>query len=412
VQSHRKSEWNSFIERWSQLLCWTYSVIMKLVPFSFSRTVPKGRVRKGLLGFLSLLTISGLLVSKLNAPSFAIANTQSKTITVATRLVPPFVMGEQGKLTGFSVDLWQKISEQIDKKSTLVVYPSLSTMLRAVEQKKADVAIAAISITAEREQKFDFSYPMFASGLKILVRDSKSSGFVPNVLRDLFSPALMQIIGLAFVMVMVAAHLIWVLERRHPNSSISEQYFPGIFEAVWWSASTLATQAEEMPRGALGRVLAVFWMFIAVLFVAYFTATVTPGMTVQTLQGDIKGIEDLKGRVTATITNSTAAEYLQSRGLKTLEVDQINAAYAALLNKNVDAVLFDAPVLLYYAAHEGQGKVSLIGETLRDENYGILLPMNSPNRKPINEALLSLKENSTYQSLYVKWFKSSSDNPG
>jgi polar amino acid transport system substrate-binding protein len=319
-------------------------------------------------------------------------------------------MGEQDKLTGFSVDLWQKITKHLDKKSTLVVYPSLSTMLRAVKQRKADVAIAAISITAEREEKFDFSYPMFASGLKILVRNSKSSGFVPNILRDLFSPALMQIIGLAFVMVMIAAHLIWVLERRHPNSSISERYFPGIFEAVWWSASTLATQAEEMPRGALGRVLAVFWMFIAVLFVAYFTATVTAGMTVQTLQGDIKGIEDLKGRVTATIANSTAAEFLQSRGLKTLEVDQIDAAYAALLNKNVDAVLFDAPVLLYYAAHEGQGKVSLVGETLRDENYGILLPMNSPNRKPINEALLSIKENGTYQSLYNKWFKTSSDN--
>jgi polar amino acid transport system substrate-binding protein len=383
---------------------------MKLVLFSSFRTVAKGRVRKSLLGFLGLLMLSGLFVLKLNAPSVAVANTQSETIIVATRLVPPFVMGEQGKLTGFSVDLWQKITEHIDKKSTLVVYPSLSTMLRAVEQKKADVAIAAISITAEREQKFDFSYPMFASGLKILVRDSKSSGFVPNVLRDLFSPALMQIIGLAFVMVMVAAHLIWVLERRHPRSSISEQYFPGIFEAVWWSASTLATQAEEMPRGGLGRVLAVFWMFIAVLFVAYFTATVTAGMTVQTLQGEIKGIEDLKGRVTATIANSTAAEYLQSKGLKTLEVDQIDSAYAALLNKNVDAILFDAPVLLYYAAHEGQGKVSLIGEMLRDENYGILLPMNSSNRKAINEALLSLKENGTYQSLYVKWFKTSLDN--
>jgi polar amino acid transport system substrate-binding protein len=101
---------------------------------------------------------------------------------------------------------------------------------------------------------------------------------------------------------------------------------------------------------------------------------------------------------------------LKTKGLKTLEVDQIDAAYAALLNKNVDAILFDAPVLLYYAAHEGQGKVSLVGETLRDENYGILLPMNSPNRKPINEALLSIKENGTYQSLYNKWFKTSLDN--
>jgi polar amino acid transport system substrate-binding protein len=369
------------------------------------RIVPNKKLKKGFLGLLSVLLLSGLLIFKLNAPSFAAPNIQTGIITVATRLVPPFVMQEQGKLTGFSVELWQKITEQINRKSTLVPYPSLSSMLMAIEQKKADVAIAAISITAERERKYDFSYPMFASGLKILVRSPQQTGFLPNVLRDLFSPALMQIIGLAFVMVIVAAHLVWVLERRHPNSSISERYFPGIFEAAWWSAATLATQAEEMPKGALGRVLAVFWMFIAVLFVAYFTATVTAGMTVQTLQGDIKGLDDLKGRVTATVSNSTAAEFLHSKGLQTLEVGQIDSAYDALLSKKADAVLYDVPVLLYYMAHEGQGKVQLVGETVRDENYGILLPTNSPIRKPINEALLKLKENGTYQSLYEKWFK-------
>jgi polar amino acid transport system substrate-binding protein len=398
MQSNRKSEWNGFSKCLQQAIFWIYSLLAKPAPFSFSSSVLKVRIRKRYFGFLSLLTIGGLLLFKLNVPSFAVANTQAGTMNVATRLVPPFVLEDQSKLTGFSVELWQKITEQIDKKSTLVVYPSLSKMLAAVDRKKADVAIAAISITAEREQKYDFTYPMFASGLKILVRSPKPTGFVPNVLRDLLSPALMQIIGLAFVMVIVAAHLVWVFERRHPNSSISERYFPGIFEAAWWSASTLATQAEEMPRGVLGRVLAVFWMFIAVLFVAYFTATVTAGMTVQTLQGDIKGLDDLKGRVTATIANSTAAEFLQSRGLQTLNVDQIDAAYDALLSQKADAVLFDAPVLLYYAAHEGQGKVQLVGETVRHENYGILLPTNSPNRKPINEALLKLKENGTYQS--------------
>ena len=346
----------------------------------------------------------------LETPSVVIAQTQTQTLHVATRLIPPFVMEDKGKLTGFSVELWQKIAQQLGAKSTLTVYPNLPKTFLAVEQWTADLAISAISITAEREQKFDFSYPMFASGLKILVRNPQRTGFIPNVIRDLFSPALMQIIGLAFVMVIVAAHLVWFFERRHPRSSISERYFPGIFEAAWWSASTLATQAEEMPRGALGRVLAVFWMFIAVLFVAYFTATVTAGMTVQTLQGDIKGLDDLKGRVTATVTKSTAAEFLQSRGLQTLEVDQIDAAYDALLSQKADAVLFDAPVLLYYTAHEGQGKVRLVGETVRDENYGILMPTNSPNRKPINEALLKLKENGTYQSLYDKWFKTSSDN--
>jgi polar amino acid transport system substrate-binding protein len=352
-----------------------------------------------------LFFASALFVLSIACHGWVRAESPPGQLRVATRLIAPFAMQENGKLTGFSIELWQKIAAQLGMQFQFAVYPTLPKMLAAVEQNKADLAIAATSITAEREQKFDFSYPMFASGLKILIRNPHRSGYVPNLFRDLMSPALLQIVGLAVLMVIVAAHLIWFIERRHPKSLISHRYFPGIFEAAWWSASTLATQAEEMPRGALGRVIAVFWMFIAVLFVAYFTATVTAGMTAQTLQGDIKNLDDLNGRIVATNAGSTAAAFLRSRPLKIVEVDKIEVAYAALLAQQVDAVVFDAPVLLYYAAHDGQGKVQVVGEMIRDESYGILLRPKSPYRKPINRALLKLKENGTYQSLYDKWFK-------
>jgi polar amino acid transport system substrate-binding protein len=67
-------------------------------------------------------------------------------------------------------------------------------------------------------------------------------------------------------------------------------------------------------------------------------------------------------------------------------------------------VVYDAPVLLFYAAHEGKGKVQTAGAIFRKENYGIVFPSNSPYRKPVNEALLKLKENGTYDQLYTKWF--------
>ncbi len=334
----------------------------------------------------------------------------SGELRVATRLLSPFAMEEQGKYTGFSMELWQKVSAEIGKTSKIVVYPTLPEVLSAVQEKKVDVAIAAISITAEREQTLDFSYPMFNSGLQILVRSPKKSGFVPNLLRDLFSPVFLQLFAIAFGMVVVAAHIIWLLERRHRKSAIAEAYFPGIFEAAWWAASTLATQAEEMPKGASGRLMAIFWMFISVVFVAYFTATVTTSMTVQTLQGDIKGLEDLQNRTVATTAGSTAVEFLRSKQIKILEVDKIESAYDALLKQQVDAVVFDSPVLMYYASREGKGNVQLVGDMLREESYGIAVANNSPYRKPINSALLKLRENGTYQTLYDKWFKLKSDS--
>jgi len=70
----------------------------------------------------------------------------------------------------------------------------------------------------------------------------------------------------------------------------------------------------------------------------------------------------------------------------------------------VQAVVYDAPVLLYHAATEGKGSVQTTGPIFKEETYGIALPTGSPLRKPINEALLRLKQDGTYEELYTKWF--------
>jgi polar amino acid transport system substrate-binding protein len=350
------------------------------------------------------------------------------SLRMATRVIPPFVMTElgkptessqppesgkltePGKLTGFSIELWEKITAQMQVSYTTQVYDTLPEMLAAVKANQADLAIAAISITAERMEQFDFSYPMFAAGLQILVRNPGRGGFVPNLLRDLFSPVILQLVGLAVIMVAIASHIIWWFERGHPETMISCHYLPGILEAAWWAAATLATQADQMPKGLLSRILAVFWMFTAVVFVAYFTATVTTSMTVQQLQGDINSVDDLAGRTVATTTGSTAADFLQEHQIQTLAKPTIDDAYAALLNKQADAVVFDSPVLMHYAAQAGKGKVMLAGEIFREESYGILLSSNSPYRIAVNKALLQIKENGGYQKLYQRWFKASGEN--
>lgn len=354
-----------------------------------------------LLGVVSLM----LMLFLLQSPGMSQQQPPSPSLQVGTRVIPPFVIENKGELSGFSIDLWKNIAREIGVSSQFIVHPTVKDLLSAVEQGKTNLGISAISITAEREKKFDFTYPMFASGLQILVpSQTNSGGAFGNLLQMFFSPALLQVIGIALVLVLISAHIIWLLERGHEDGMISKSYFPGIFKACWWAAATLATQADEMPKGPLGRVIAVFWMFIGVIFVAYFTATITTSLTVQQLQGDIKGIEDLPGRVVVTTAGSTAAEYLRAQKIQVLEVPKIEQAYEALLSKKAEAVVFDAPVLLYYAANAGKGKVEVVGSMFQEENYGIVLPNNSPYRKRINSALLTLKENGIYEALYDKWF--------
>ncbi|MBK1989804.1 transporter substrate-binding domain-containing protein [Sphaerospermopsis aphanizomenoides BCCUSP55] len=353
----------------------------------------------GLIGVVLVL----LLIA---TPGLAQKPNSQKPLLVATREIPPFVFSHQGELSGFSIDLWRSIAKEMNIESKFIEYPTVADLLTAVKDGKANLGISAISITAERQQNFDFSLPMLAAGLQILVRkQATSDGFLTKIGQLFFSTGLLQIIGVALVLVIVAAHIIWLTERRHPEGIIPKEYFPGIFKACWWAAATLGAQADEMPKGAVGRMLAIIWMFIAIVFVAYFTASATTELTVQQLQGDIKSVDDLPGKIVATTSGSTAAAYLRENKIPVSEFPKIEQAYAALLNKKADAIVFDAPVLLFYAANEGKGKVEVVGSIFREENYGIVLPNESPYRKKINSALLSLKENGTYQALYDKWFE-------
>jgi polar amino acid transport system substrate-binding protein len=343
----------------------------------------------------------------INAPSRSPAIKITKTLNVGTRVgIPPFVFEENGQLTGFSIELWQKIAEELGVQYKLTKNSNVTDLLSRVGEGKADLGIAAISITSEREEKFDFTYPMFESGLQIMVLAKSSGSSTPNLFALFFSPALLQLFGIMVLIVLIPAHIVWFFERgQEQGMEISTSYFPGIFQACWWAASTLATQADSMPKALIGRIVAVIWMFTSVVFVAYFTATVTTSLTVQQLSGTIQSPSDLPGKIVATTRGSTSAKFLSDRHIQKLEFANIDNAYESLLKGEANAIVFDSPVLLYYAAHEGKGKVQVVGEVFQKENYGIVFATNSPLRKPINNALLTLQEKGVYQELYNKWFR-------
>ena len=340
------------------------------------------------------------------APTFAFSQPTDQRLRVATRIVKPFVFEENRALTGFSIELWQEISGQLNAKSEFVMKATVKELLEATRSKEVDLAIAAISITAEREIDWDFSQPMFDAGLQILTpAQGTHGGIVAAIIAGVFSSAVLPILGLVLLMILIPAHLVWFFERRNSTGMLARRsYFPGIFEACWWAASTLATQADQMPRAALARIVAVLWMFASVVFIAYFTAAVTSSLTLQQLRGDISGPEDLPGKRVATVKGSTSMDYLRNHNIEAMAFTNVDEALQAIQHGSADAVVYDAPVLLYYASHQGKGKMQVVGNIFRKESYGILFPSNSPYRKPVNEALLKIRENGTYDRLYGKWF--------
>src|SRR5262245_35463066 len=363
------------------------------------------------MGYIPMRIIGPIAVALamlLVTHTVATAQTAPSELRVATRVLPPVVVDQGGMLTGFSIDLWSKIAERMKLKMRYQVAPDVRALLDDVRTGKADLGVAAISVTAARETEFDFSHPILNAGLQIMVRgkgQEADSNPLMDLLGLLFSKTILVWLGIALLLIIVPAHLVWFLERNHRGGIVpTEKYIPGIFHAMYWAAGTLATQAEQMPRQWLARVLAVLWMFTGVVFVAFYTAQLTATLTVQQIQGTINGPDDLQGKKVATTRGSTAAAQLATLRAQVIEVAGIEDAYQALLNKDAEAVVFDAPILLYYAANEGKGRVHMVGAPFRKEDYGIVFQAGNPLRKRVNNTLLALREDGTYQQIYDKWF--------
>ena len=371
----------------------------------------RGRSLKKILCMLAVAIIAAMAApaySQTVNPPAASAQGETPELRVAAIIAPPGVMEQNGTLTGFSVDLWNAIAARLKVKTSYQIVPDIGALEEALRSKNADLTIA-VFITSARDEVFDFSIPTLQAGLQIMVRDTGAKAQTANPLSDLlrllFSRTTVLWLGMALLIVLIPAHVVWLLDRRQEDSMLSNRnYFPGIFEVIYWGLSSLTSQAQTMPRHWVGRALSIFWMFTSVVFVALYTAQLTTTLTVEQIRGAIEGPGDLPGKQVATLAGSTAVDYLRGQNAQVQEFATIDQMFKALADKKVDAVVTAAPMLLYYAAREGKGRVKTVGPEFNTAPAAIMVQLDSPLRRKINVALIALRENGTYQQIYDKWF--------
>ena len=324
-------------------------------------------------------------------------------VRVATKPLEPFVIKQNDRWTGFSIDLWDKIAQERGWKYEWVEVKSVSDQLAAVQNGTTDAAMAGISITPEREAIVDFSHPYFNAGLQIMV-PAGGDHSLPNILRSVITPSLLRLLGIGLLVTLVMSHLIWLIERG-ANPEFPRAYLAGVLEGLWYTIGSMGGNfMDERPVTVIRKLAQMAWVVIGIILIAQFTASITSALTVQQLSGSINGPGDLPGKPIATVRGSTAAKYLDARQIAYTPVDKIDEAYDLLGKQQVQAIVYDAPVLLYHAATKGKGTVQMAGSIFKEETYGIALPTGSPLRKPINESLLRLKQDGTYEEFYNKWF--------
>ncbi|KAE8592284.1 hypothetical protein XENTR_v10018713 [Xenopus tropicalis] len=370
----------------------------------------------------------------------------NKTLIVTTILENPYLMLKANhqelegndRYEGFCVDMLKELAAilRFNYKIRLVadgVYgvPELNGtwtgMVGELISRKADLAVAGLTITAEREKVIDFSKPFMTLGISILYRVhmGRKPGYFSFL--DPFSPGVWLFMLLAYLAVSCVLFLVARLTpyewySPHPCAQgrcnlLVNQYSLG--NSLWFPVGGFMQQGSTIaPRALSTRCVSGVWWAFTLIIISSYTANLAAFLTVQRMDVPIESVDDLADQTTieyGTIHGGSSMTFFQNSRYQTYQrmwnymhskqpsvfVKSTEEGIARVLNSNY-AFLLESTMNEYY--RQRNCNLTQVGGLLDTKGYGIGMPVGSAFRDEFDLAILQLQENNCLEDLKRKWW--------
>ena len=312
------------------------------------------------------------------------------TLKVGIYNSPPFVMERPGGYTGVSIALWEQVAKRINRPFHYVFFSDGIALQRAMVYESIDIGINPEVPTAYRVSNFEVTQPFFSSGVGVVTAPKGQNQFVV-FLRNFFSMGFLRIILLLFGILLVFGTLLWIVERRKNPYQFRKGLW-GLFDGLWWAAVTMTTvgYGDKAPKSHVGKGIAIVWMFTAIIIISSFTATIASTLTVNTLESDIRGLDDLLAMERIGVVGTSEAEelLLANDVTPTRYFNSVQQGLRALGRKEIEVLLHERTALVYTINHMGySGRVSLLPLVFRRQFRSFLMPYQHPDFRQVNQVL-------------------------
>ncbi|XP_032805400.1 glutamate receptor ionotropic, delta-2-like isoform X4 [Petromyzon marinus] len=366
-------------------------------------------------------------------------NMNGISLRVIAVLEEPFVMlaenvlGKPKKFQGFSVDVMDALSKSLGFSYEIFMPADLSYglpqadgtwsgMIGELLNKRADVAISALTITPERESVVDFTKRYMDYSVGVAARRPADSAGLFALLSPL-EPATWACLGLAVGLVGLLVYLLnRVTPRREPRHS------PSLPASLWLVYGSFMQQGPELSSSSLSArlVMGVWWLF-AFIVVSSYTASLTALLTINRMDPPIRSMQDLVRQSDlqyGTVLDSAVFEHIKMKGLNPLVQDGLFAEMWKVIGRNNGtencvrdpwdgirrvkagsfAFLWDSAVLEYAALNDPECSIVTFPSTMYTKGYGMALQHGSPYRDVFSQRILELHETGELEAMRQRWW--------
>ncbi|PKR79747.1 ABC transporter substrate-binding protein [Brumimicrobium salinarum] len=305
----------------------------------------------------------------------------------------PFAFDKMDEQKGIAVEIWEKMADDKDWKYEYIYFESVDEALKSVDNGEIDIVVGPVSITSNRVEYLRFSQPFYNSSLAIVSRADKLNFW--DKIKPFFSLNLLYAVFVFLFILAIVGTLLWLAERNASPDQFPHDPINGIGTGMWLALVTMSTvgYGDRAPVTLIGRIIAGSWMVISIIFATSMVAGIASTLTISSIgNSTITNIEELSGKKAATIKSSPSALFLKENKVSVLASNDLEEAMEMLKNKEVDAVVYDRPQLLYYMSENQKENLHLAKAEYYKQGYGFAFKLSSDLVYEINRSLLTLAE--------------------
>lgn len=329
------------------------------------------------------------------------------TLKIGIYHSPPFItIHDNNTYSGISIWLWERVAKEQQRKYKFIIYPleksPLKQIIQDVSTGKLDLTINPLTVTSHRNKIMNFSHPYYVGNLTIAHRKQAALDAI-KLITTFFNKHILAVVFYLFVLISIFGVLIWITERK-TNKEQFDSSIKGIVTGIWWSAVTMATvgYGDKTPKSPAGRSIAIIWMFLSLVIIAAFTATVTSSLTISRLHHH-KTLDDFKQLTVGTVTSSASVSYLKRKFFRHIVTyPELRIGLKALQRGEIEAFIYDEPWLVYIINNEkSYNNLELLPLRFNTQLYSMPSSPQLPNslKESISSSIVKITETTDWELL-------------